>query len=429
MNINDEDSSDPEMLTTPQSEVKISWSEKLAIQLERINNSNTSLIKVKSQMNEMVNNVKYGSWKLTPSKDLNKEYNKGKQIFVLGKNFFDYYHKSSMSNNFEAYLRFFKSRIWMTYRKSIPTLPYSNQTSDCGWGCMIRGIQMMTCQVLSRLAVDENDDCCEIEAESFRDIIKLYDDSNTGQLGIYEFLECSKSHYNKPIGEWFTPNEAASTMSYLINKNNLSRNPLLSKFAIYCPTNCCVELNMVEEASDNWNKSVLIIVPVRLGLKKVNKCYYEHFKVLFSTEACVGILGGKPKRALYLIGCYDNELIYLDPHMAQPYVDLSNNEASLQSYFCQDPQKIDFANIDPSCGIGLLVNSKKQLDETIKMLNLYQVISHELLDGSNKKVENPIFTVVDNSSQIKNYSPKKLERARNELSTCSHNSENEFEIL
>lgn len=31
-----------------------------------------------------------------------------------------------------------------------------------------------------------------------------------------------------------------------------------------------------------------------------------------------GVIGGKPKKALYFIGRHNNEYIYLDPHFVQP---------------------------------------------------------------------------------------------------------------
>lgn len=37
-----------------------------------------------------------------------------------------------------------------------------------------------------------------------------------------------------------------------------------------------------------------------------------------------GIVGGKPNKALFILGKKDNNYIYLDPHLVQPAVNASN---------------------------------------------------------------------------------------------------------
>jgi cysteine protease ATG4 len=38
----------------------------------------------------------------------------------------------------------------------------------------------------------------------------------------------------------------------------------------------------------------------------------------------VGIIGGVPSKALYIVGHEGDDLIYLDPHYVQEHVDKSN---------------------------------------------------------------------------------------------------------
>jgi len=52
----------------------------------------------------------------------------------------------------------------------------------------------------------------------------------------------------------------------------------------------------------DWINSVLILVSVRLGLKKVQKEYFAAVKHFFKSKLNVGIIGGRPKEAYYLVG-------------------------------------------------------------------------------------------------------------------------------
>ena len=113
---------------------------------------------------------------------------------------------------------------------------------------------------------------------------------------------------------------------------------------------------------------VLILVPVRLGSgDKVNRLYAPHFKCLLTTELCVGVIGGRPKHALYFIGFQDEYLLHLDPHLVQDYVDLNATEFNLTSYHCQKIRKMPLSKMDPSCCVGFLCKTQSQFQEWCEM--------------------------------------------------------------
>ena len=76
-------------------------------------------------------------------------------------------------------------------------------------------------------------------------------------------------------------------------------------------------LNKIEEKSDNWTKSVFLVVPLRLGLNRIEPEYLQSIREVYTKLRMqnVGIAGGKDFSALYFVGITDSDkLLYLDPH-------------------------------------------------------------------------------------------------------------------
>ena len=66
-------------------------------------------------------------------------------------------------------------------------------------------------------------------------------------------------------------------------------------------------------------KSILVLIPIRLGLDSIQKAYLEQVKFHYQISQNVGIAGGKDHMALYLCGYEETNqrkfgFIYLDPH-------------------------------------------------------------------------------------------------------------------
>ena len=49
--------------------------------------------------------------------------------------------------------------------------------------------------------------------------------------------------------------------------------------------------------------------------------------------------------------CADDELVYLDPHTAQPFVDVTAPGESDESYHCRYASRMRISDVDPSMAL------------------------------------------------------------------------------
>ena len=83
-------------------------------------------------------------------------------------------------------------------------------------------------------------------------------------------------------------------------------------------------LEKVMNEKNNWENSLLLMVCLRIGSITPNEDYFPMVKYLLESPYSVGILGGKPRRALYFVGYQDDNLIIKDPHYVQVKSKLTN---------------------------------------------------------------------------------------------------------
>lgn len=113
-----------------------------------------------------------------------------------------------------------------------------------------------------------------------------------------------------------------------------------------------------EKAAEKlWRNTVLVIVCCRLGMTKVEPEFLDVIRYFFACKVNVGILGGRPGEAYYLIGLQDEFLIFLDPHNTQEAVpsDQDSIKKMHTSYHESNAKKIHFSKLDPSLGFAFLL--------------------------------------------------------------------------
>lgn len=111
-------------------------------------------------------------------------------------------------------------------------------------------------------------------------------------------------------------------MNNLCSKPLLNCNPIVNKRNSLYPS---LESLTNDNNSVRWTTSVLILVPLRLGLNELDLIYEDYLKEALKLSQTVGIIGGSPRHAVYIIGFQDDNFIDLDPHFIQTTVNVLEN--------------------------------------------------------------------------------------------------------
>nr|AWV66692.1 cysteine protease ATG4-like-2 [Brachionus koreanus] len=277
------------------------------------------------------------------------------------------------------------SRLWFTYRKDFEPLNGNvKYTSDCGWGCMLRSAQMLIAQgliyhffgpewSLNKSLQDEQ------SLHLYKNIISLFNDRSSLKcpFGLHTLLELAdkadsrigNNKSNSRVGTWFGPTSVCTLMKESLNESvNIK---LLDNIKIYVAQDCTIFkpdlLNMCTR--DGSFVPCIVLIPARLGGNSVNEIYIDTLKMHLEMKNCLGIIGGKPKHSLYFFGYQADKILFLDPHLCQPSVNIYSSEDDdsknfdNKSYHCSNAGYISFNKLDPSIAIGFYFKNRDELNE------------------------------------------------------------------
>eukprot|EP01089_Gocevia_fonbrunei_P000656 TRINITY_DN10650_c0_g1_i1.p1 TRINITY_DN10650_c0_g1~~TRINITY_DN10650_c0_g1_i1.p1 ORF type:complete len:472 (-),score=45.43 TRINITY_DN10650_c0_g1_i1:186-1601(-) len=293
----------------------------------------------------------------------------------------------------------FRSRIWFTYRNGMPVFDQTNLTSDMSWGCMLRTGQMMVAQALSvqylgrdfRITDPTYQNDQNLKRQSYpessyyidsvyRNLIMWFADDHSAPYSIYNIRSTAERHLGKKAGEWFEPSTICHSLAGLLNQHNPGGVSayVSSDSIVYISeiTRLCTSHNLNYSQSHNdqthpkqnkkqkannqqtvW-RPVIILMPVRLGLGKINPVYIPFIKSVLTWPQSIGVIGGKPNSSYWFVGWQDNQFFYLDPHVVQGWVNVNEENWGVESYVLEMPQMMAADLIDPSMAVGFYCDGK-----------------------------------------------------------------------
>lgn len=411
--------------------------------------------KVESRLLSMWNNVKFG-WTVKMKTSFSKE----SPVWLLGR---CYHRKLSPTGSLESSTEIateatahppieqiygegiegfksdFTSRMWMTYRREFPTMSGSAFTTDCGWGCMLRSGQMLlaqalVCHFLGRSwrwtpdkaiqnAREFQEDCLH------RMIVKWFGDKSSvnSPLSIHQMVLLGESLGKKP-GDWYGPASVAHCLKAVMAEAS-KENYEFDNLEVYVSQDSTVYVQDItsqcRKPNGSW-KSLILLVPVKLGSDKFNPIYGSCLTSLLTLEFCIGIIGGRPKHSLYFVGYQDDRLIHLDPHYCQEVVDVWQPNFSLQTFHCHSPRKMPIAKMDPSCCLGFYLATESDFETFINIIKPFLTPQ-----GVAATHEYPIFTI-NNGSRSSVMNPPNIrysiyETEQNWVTPAIHDSDTDIE--
>lgn len=267
---------------------------------------------------------------------------------------------------------------WITYRHGFK--PIDSFNSDEGWGWMIRVAQMMIWNTLMKHIFLQLTSSCHAKysitsSELMKIVLPLFLDDfekTEAPFSIRNIIEVGKEILQKGAGEWYGAHSISQVIRFVNDKYN---HQYYKSFRILTFNEGIVYKEEVEAVFSNTERDtgLLIIVPLRLGLKKIDKIYYEQIKNVLSDRLSMGILGGKQRNALYYVGFYENKIISLDPHQEQDVIKEINDDTFFTYTTCT-PKVINMSSCDTTMAFWFYLKDKKDAE------HLYDTIEKTKLE-------------------------------------------------
>lgn len=142
--------------------------------------------------------------------------------------------------------------------------------------------------------------------------------------------------------------------------------------------------NDTEAPPLEWDTALLLLIPLRLGLKSFNEEYSVPLAHVFSLKQSVGVLGGRPRGARWFYGANSDgsKLFGLDPHTVQtaPHRQMVTTnvgtrvriiaftEEYLRSVHTNYPDEIAMSRMDPSMALGFYCRDRSDFEDLCSVL-------------------------------------------------------------
>lgn len=394
-------------------------------------------------------------------------------IYLLGKKY-DPLHEYEARRSDET------SLFWFTYRFDFPEIIPYRITTDAGWGCMLRSAQMMLSQALRMHYKSRTWRPPQALSQRKRDrfVMKVmtwfadFPSKTECIFSLHNMVAAGLAKYETLPGEWYGPTKASYVMRDLCqmyedhqtkNRNKETTDTLnRPMFRVHVTSQGTVyrdEIHRLMIKSQNkqkknkpgkserlpeeplshpldpiystpdseelesqvWDTSLLLLVPLRLGLQNFNQDYSVQLAHMFSFRQSVGILGGRPRGARWFYGATSDggKLYGLDPHTIQccpqrRLVKLPKGQTKkvvltddyLRSVHTTNPECINLHRLDPSLALGFYCRDREDFEHLCRAL-------HKWKDEHPKMPE--VFTVADH---VPDYSAN-VSSAMNEMMSMS----------
>lgn len=306
--------------------------------------------------------------------------------------------------------------LWLTYRCGFAEMVPYGYSDDAGWGCMLRSCQMLLSNALLRHGSGRDE------------VVKWFADApgDDAIFSIHNMVRVGQ-RYDVLPGEWYGPGVASHVLRELCDvarvgmrlvvtsaENPLCRESVLDsmsrhvreevrKVVVETPREesnpddydpllrpppedssaALAEAARVESRrkrleESEWIDSLMLVVPIRLGLERLEEKYADPLLACLDFPQSVGLVGGRPRQALYFPGRRGSSLVGLDPHVVQPSPGLGPgllSEKHNSSMRCLSPRFIQVKAIDPSLALAFYCRNREDFVDLVGRAELLSSLS------------------------------------------------------
>ena len=361
------------------------------------------------------------------------------------------------------------SLFWFTYRCDFPSIEPYGITSDAGWGCMLRALQMMCGQTL-RLHYKSRDwrppsGEQQRRLDPFlRSVLTWFADFPSTKESIYSLhnmVATGLAKYDKLPGEWYGPGIACYVLRDLVamheKHQHIYNEKLKPIYRVHVAAGGTVYRDAIEDTMvrDNkskvehekqefarhrpppahpldvaweddvldplyeslvtskgndlpWDTALLLLIPLRLGLRSFNNEYVKTVSHTFSLPQSVGVLGGRPRGARWFYGALSDgsKIFGLDPHTVQAApkrrtAEMNGKPASvvelsdeyLRSVHTTYPEVFSLSKMDPSIALGFYCRDRNDLEDLFTSLNAWKILNSNTPDLFTVAEHMPIYSI------------------------------------
>ena len=315
--------------------------------------------------------------------------------------------KIDKKTSFFRFKKKFHNLIWVSYRNDfrplINTKKNKSYTSDVGWGCTIRVGQML---LLNTLKIHFN-----LTPSYYCELLKTIEENLiAAPYSIHNIIQLGGQ--TKLAGEWFSPIEICNSLKKVLKispcknfKMIICMDSMIFKDEIYAEAcdldieytktickciNCediCSYCNLPKMKLE-WKNAALLIMPLMLGRKKIDRKYFELLKFALRIKYSVGIIGEKSNSAMFIVGYHENDVIVLDPHhVKKACSSFEDFKGRIQEYFSHDLLTIDIRDLGSSICIGFYIKNSAEFNDFQEILKRNREIIEDIIIIKDKSVK------------------------------------------
>jgi cysteine protease ATG4 len=358
------------------------------------------------------------------------------------------------------------SLFWFTYRCDFPCMEPYGITSDAGWGCMLRALQMLCGQAL-RLHYKSRDWRPPSSPQQgrqdpfLRSVLTWFADfpsSTESFYSLHNMVAAGLAKYDKLPGEWYGPGTACYVLRDLaeIHEKHQQRSEHAQHrrvFRVHVAAGGTVYRDAIEECMTKesairlenerqenakqlpppahplavptwelldplsaaaaippleWDTALLLLIPLRLGLKNFNADYVKAVAHTFSLPQSVGVLGGRPRGARWFYGALSDgsKIFGLDPHTVQsapkrrsarvngsPSSVVELSDEYLRSVHTTFPEVYSIVKMDPSIALGFYCRDRSDLENVFSSLQQWKANNPNAPEPFTVADKTPIYSI------------------------------------